>query len=294
VATVVHGTNADATLGTLTELTRLRVSALSSLTGAAGYVACARGVDWGVAPASIGIVLLAMGGSALNQVQERDHDALMMRTRHRPLPTGAVSQEAAVGLALALSAVGFAMLLTGGNLTAGLMGLLAMFWYNGVYTPLKRVTAFAAVPGALVGALPPVIGWAAAGGNPLDPTILALCTVLFIWQVPHFWLVLLLYGEDYERAAFPTIERLLSRAGLSRLTFTWLAVTATSSVLVLAFGAIRSAPSALLLSGAALSLAWQSLALLRPRPLYGRVFLHTNLFALALVLSVLLDPLFAR
>jgi protoheme IX farnesyltransferase len=293
-AAVLHRAHPPVTLGALAELTKVRISAMSTLTGAAGYVAFARGLHWGVVAASLGTVLLAMGASALNEVQERDYDAVMLRTRNRPIPTGAVSPAAAAAVAFALGAAGFAVLYFGGNLTAALLGLLAMVWYNGIYTPLKRVTAFAAVPGSLIGALPPAIGWAAAGGNPLDPAILALCTVFFIWQVPHFWLLLFLYGEDYARAGFPTLDRVLSKPGLARLTFTWMAATAASCTLLPAFGAVRSLPSFFLLAASALWLIWKSLPVLGPAPSYRRAFLHINLFALFLVLSTLLDPFFVR
>jgi heme o synthase len=293
-AALLHRAHSPVTLGALAELTKLRISAMSTLTGAAGYVACARGVHWGVVAASVGTLLLAMGASALNEVQERDYDAVMVRTRNRPIPTGAVAPATAAGVAFALGAAGFAVLCFGGNLTAALLGLLAMIWYNGVYTPLKRVTAFAAVPGSLIGALPPAIGWAAAGGSPLDPSILALCTVFFIWQVPHFWLLLFLYGEDYARAGFPTLDRVLSRDGLARVTFTWMVATAAACALLPVFGVLRSLPSLVLLGVAALWLIWKGLSVLGSAPSFRRVFLHINLFALLLVLSILMDPLFAR
>lgn len=293
-AAALHRPHPPLTLGALAELTKVRISAMSTLTGAAGYVACARGLHWGVVAASLGTVLLAMGASALNEVQERDYDAVMVRTRNRPIPTGVLSPSAAALIALALGASGFLVLYFGGNLTAALLGLLAMVWYNGVYTPLKRVTAFAAVPGSLIGALPPAIGWAVAGGSPLDPAIVSLCTVFFIWQVPHFWLLLFLYGEDYARAGFATLDRVLSQAGLARLTFTWMAATAASCALVPAFGAVRSLPSLVILGAAALWLVVKGLSVLGPKASYRSAFLHINLFALALVLSVLLDPIFAR
>jgi len=295
-ATALHHPHPHLSLKTFADLTKLRISAMSTLTGAAGYVACARGFDWGVVPASLGTVLFAMGASALNEVQERDYDAVMERTRHRPVPTGVISPEAAASIALFLGAAGFAVLYLGGNLTAAMLGLLAMVWYNGVYTPLKRVTAFAAFPGSLIGALPPAIGWAAAGGSPLDPAILSLCFVFFIWQVPHFWLLLFIYGEDYERAGFPTLSRTFAEQGLARLTFTWIAATSASCALVPVFGGIRTLPATGMLVGAAVWLAWKGASLLKPAgaPPFRRAFLHVNIFALVLVLAVVLDPFFGR
>lgn len=103
-----------------------------------------------------------------------------------------------------------------------MVGIFTFFWYNGVYTPLKRKTAFAIIPGALVGALPPVAGWTAAGGDLLDGRIIMIAAYFFIWQIPHFWLLLMLYGNDYEKGGFPTLNRVFSPEQLKRITVMWL------------------------------------------------------------------------
>jgi len=205
----------------------------------------------------------------------------------------------ALALALALGAAGCGVLLLAHGWTTAMLGLLAMVWYNGVYTPLKRVTAFAAFPGSLIGALPPAIGWTAASGSVADPAMLALCFVFFIWQVPHFWLLLLVYGADYERAGFPTLSRRFTPPQLARLTFTWMCATAASCIIVPLFGGTTSLPALLGLVTAASWLVWQATHLLGPgvkqgaRPPFRRAFMHINLFALMLMLAVVLDPLFA-
>ena len=290
----VHAPHAPPFVKVLADLTKIRISAMSTLTAAAGYSAYARGLDRGVLMASLGTLFFAMGASALNEVQEREYDALMARTKNRPLPTGALTASSATLIAIALAGAGFATLLAGGGLTAACLGLLAMVWYNGVYTPLKRVTAFAAIPGSLIGALPPAIGWAAAGGSPLDPAILALCSVFFIWQVPHFWLLLFIYGEDYERAGYPTMSRRFTAAQLSRLTFTWMCATSASCAMVPLFGAVVSLPATALLVASAAWLVGMSVPLVRTTgaPPFRRAFLHINIFALLVLASVLLDPLF--
>lgn len=287
----------------LFDLTKIPISAMSSLTAMMGYVAFARRLEWGLLTAVLGTVLCAMGASALNEWQERDYDALMVRTRNRPLPTGAMSPAEALAIALLLGAAGFAVLLFAHGGTAALLGVLAMVWYNGIYTPLKRVTAFAAFPGSLIGALPPAIGWAAAGGSLAAPAILALCFVFFIWQVPHFWLLLFIYGDDYERAGFPTLSRRFTPPQLARLTFTWMCATAASCALVPLFGGISSLPALVGLVASAAWLVWKAARLLQPganpgalpgtAPPFRRAFMHINLFALLLMLAVVLDPLFA-
>ncbi|OIQ64316.1 protoheme IX farnesyltransferase [mine drainage metagenome] len=278
---------------TLVELTKLRISGASTFTAAAGYIACRRGVDVGLLPTLAGILLLAMGSSALNEVQERHLDARMPRTWHRPLPRGDVSPAVAGILAGTLALTGFLLLDFFLNPAAAWLGALALAWYNGFYTPLKRVSAFAVVPGSLIGALPPAIGWAAAGGSLRDPAILALAFVFFIWQVPHFWLLVALHAEGYEQAGFPTLVKVFGRTRLARLTFTWICGTAAACGLLPVFRLLGTLPTLLLLTGGALWLVLGALPLLREdlRPaVFRRVFMNINLFALILTAAVILDP----
>lgn len=280
---------------TLAGLTKLPISSASTCTAAAGYVAYLRGVDTGLITTLLGTLLLAMGSSALNEFQERHLDARMPRTRHRPIPRGDLTPAAALTISFGLALAGFLVLLAL-SWTTALLGTLAVAWYNGFYTPLKRVSAFAVVPGALIGALPPAIGWTAAGGHPLDPAILALSFVFFIWQVPHFWLLVVMHAEGYEQAGFPTLVKLFGRQRVARLIFTWLCGTAAACALLPVFRLTTTWPSLALLVGAAIWLVAGSTRLLRPVPSQARfrtTFLTVNLFALALAASVILDPFIA-
>ena len=279
------------------ELTKLRISGASTFTAAAGYVAFLRGANAGLITTLIGILLLALGRSALNEVQEHRLDALMPRTANRPIPRGDLSPARAALIAIVLAVSGFLVLLLAHNLTSALLGALALAWYNGFYTPLKRVSAFAVVPGSLIGALPPAIGWTAAGGNVSDPTVLALAFVFFIWQVPHFWLLVGLHAEGYEEAGYPTLVGLFGRSRLSRLTFTWTCGTAAACGLLPMFRVLVSWPAEIMLGLGAIWLIAGSLPLLRQdqdAPLYRRVFMNINLFALVLTATVILDPFFSR
>lgn len=281
----------------LVELTKLRISGASTFTAAAGYIAFRRGADAGLVTTLLGILLLAMGSSAFNEVQERELDAQMPRTAHRPIPSGEFTPAGAAAIAGGLAVAGFLVLLFAHNWTAALLGALALVWYNGFYTPLKRVSAFAVVPGSLIGALPPAIGWAAAGGSIHDPTILALAFVFFIWQVPHFWLLVALHAEGYEQAGFPTLVKLLGRRRLARLTFTWICGTAAACALLPIFRGLATPVALLLLAGAAFWLVLGSLPLLKEQldaRMFRRVFMNINLFALLLTAAVILDPFLAR
>jgi protoheme IX farnesyltransferase len=284
-------------VSTVLELTKLRISGASTFTAAAGYVACLRGVNAGLVTTLLGILLLAMGSSALNEVQEHKYDALMPRTANRPIPRGDISPARGALIATVLSVSGFLVLLLAHNLTSALLGALALAWYNGFYTPLKRVSAFAVVPGSLIGALPPAIGWTAAGGSLADPSVLALAFVFFIWQVPHFWLLVGLHAEGYEGAGYPTLVTLFGRPRLSRLTFTWTCGTAAACGLLPLVRVLVSWPAEIMLGLGATWLIAGSLPLLKPSqdaPLYRRVFMNINLFALVLTAAVILDPFFGR
>ena len=284
-------------VSTFLELTKLRISGASTFTAAAGYIAFRRGSDAGLVTTLLGILLLAMGSSALNEVQEHKLDALMPRTANRPIPRGDLSPARAALIATVMALSGFLVLLLAHNLTAALLGALAMAWYNGFYTPLKRISAFAVVPGSLIGALPPAIGWTAAGGRVADPSVLALAFVFFIWQVPHFWLLVGLHAEGYEAAGYPTLVGLFGRPRLSRLTFTWICGTAAACGLLPLFRVLVAWPSEVMLGLGTLWLIAGSLPLLKPgqdAALYRRVFMNINLFALVLTAAVILDPFFHR
>lgn len=280
-------------LRTFTDLVKLPISALSTLTAVAGHLSATRAWTPGLLATASGVLMLAWGACALNQFQERHLDALMPRTRNRPLPSGRMRPSTALGVAFGLAVAGFWTLLLGAGVLPALLGLATLAWYNGVYTYLKRVTAFAVVPGALVGALPPLLGWTAGGGAPADPRGLALAFFFFIWQVPHFWLLLELHGEEYKTAGLPTLSGILPAASLARLTFVWTVSAAASGLLLPVFGLTTSSASRILLVAVATSLcafAWA--------PLRGagssrirHAFRAMNLFAVAVILVVATDPL---
>jgi protoheme IX farnesyltransferase len=267
----------------LLELGKIRIASMSVLTVLAGYSLAAGRLDWGAVEAAVGVFLLACGASSLNQVQERDIDARMVRTRNRPLPSGRISLLYALSVSVAAVLLGSLCLFP--DWTAILLGWLTIFWYNGLYTPLKRVTAFAAVPGGVVGALPPVIGWVCGGGDVLDPRIFAVSFFFFIWQIPHFWLLLMRTGGDYQQAGLPSLTSVFSRRQLSRVTFVWMLATAVSSLVFPLFDVARSDWIYYGLLLASLWLAWRAVAMLRSQGA-RLVFAEINVFAL-LVISLL-------
>jgi protoheme IX farnesyltransferase len=195
------GTRAD-----FIALTKPRLNLLVLLTTLAGlYLASPQGV----APALvvhtlIGTALVAGGAAALNQVWERKTDGQMRRTRGRPLPLGRLGAAEGTWFGLALSGVGLAELAFGATLAAAVVAAGSLLSYILVYTPLKTRTSLATLVGAVPGALPPVIGWAAATGGVSLPA-LVLFGIVFFWQMPHFLAIAWMYRDDYAAAGIPLL-----------------------------------------------------------------------------------------
>ncbi len=212
-------------------LTKPRLNFLVVATSAAGYyLGSAGAIDLvAMAEAVAGTALVAAGAAALNQLYERDTDALMRRTRMRPLPAGRLSPGDARIFGWSLSAAGLALLAARANwLTAGL-ALATLISYIAIYTPMKRRTPFSTIVGALPGALPALIGWAASHGS-IDRSGAALFAIVFCWQLPHFMAIAWLYRDDYAKAGFPmlpVIDPDGRRAGKQALYWAFLLVLAS-------------------------------------------------------------------
>ena len=186
-------------------LAKPRLNALAVATVGIGYYLGAPELDLVVLLCVVtGSALVAAGGAAFNQVAERDLDALMSRTRSRPLPTGGVSPTAGGLFAAILSVAGLIVLVLGVNLVATAVALATLVSYAWIYTPMKRRTPWAVLVGAVPGALPPVIGWAAARGA-LTLEAWLLFGIVFAWQLPHFHSLAWLYRDDYARAGFKVL-----------------------------------------------------------------------------------------
>ncbi len=155
-----------------------------------------------------GTGIIASGTSALNQWYERDADLKMRRTAQRPLPGGRLTANQALVFGVVMAVVGFAVLTLAVNLLSGLLGLFTLASYLFIYTPLKQRSSLSTVVGALPGAMPPLIGYAAASGR-LTSEAWALFAILFMWQFPHFLAIAWMYREDYSRAGIrmlPVVE----------------------------------------------------------------------------------------
>lgn len=213
-------------------LIKYRVSLAVSFTTVTGYMVFTGKFDIQIVYLIISIFLLAGGSSAMNECQESKYDALMARTKNRPIPSGKISLLNAWIISIAFTLVGLLMLYFIFDATTALLGLINLVWYNIIYTNLKRVSAFAVVPGSMVGAIPALMGWTAAGGYVFDSTIIFIAFFLFIWQIPHFWLLMLKYGKEYEEAGFKTINQAVNAPNLKLIIFAWVLATSFSSIIV--------------------------------------------------------------
>jgi protoheme IX farnesyltransferase len=192
------------------ELTKPRITFLIVLTSAAGFVMGSRGpIDYaGLVSALFGIALLSSGIATLNQYAERDLDGLMRRTATRPLPSGKLAPWQALAFGAVLTVLAEIYLLVMVNPLSALLGLTVVAGYLFGYTPLKTRTSLSTVVGAFPGAVPPLIGWAAARGT-VGVEAWVLFAILFLWQFPHFLAIAWMYREDYSRAGIlmlPVVE----------------------------------------------------------------------------------------
>ena len=276
------------------ELGKVRITAAVSITTITGYLLNTTRLDPGLGWTVLGIFLLASGASSLNHLQEYSYDSQMLRTRNRPLPSGRITEQGAIAVTLAYSIPGSLLLYFGAGMQGLLLGWLAFFWYNVIYTYLKRYTAWAVIPGSLIGSIPPLIGWVSAGGSLLDPMVISIAAFFFIWQVPHFWLLIMKYGKEYESAGFPSLSRTMSQIQMGRMIFLWVAGTAMITV---AFTLVGPMDSMISKAGLWITSAWliiafrpilkHSLAKLKP----GRYFMKINYFVLLVVVFMCLDKL---
>jgi len=224
----------------IAELTKWKLSLAVAFSAVTGFLISSERADIGLIVVAAGVFLLSSGASALNQYTERDSDALMTRTAGRPLPSGRMTPLTAVVVAV--------MLLLSGSLLLGFrgpmpffLGLVNVLLYNAIYTGLKKRTTLAIVPGAIVGAIPPVIGYTAAGGAVTDSVILLFALFMFLWQMPHFWLLLFRYGNEYEKAGIKTLYRTMDGGKIKRLVMIW--VIASSLALWILTGILMPLPA---------------------------------------------------
>jgi protoheme IX farnesyltransferase len=274
----------------LLELGKFKITFSVTITTAAGYFLSSHPYQSNPIWPVLGILFIGLSSASLNQWQERDFDAKMNRTRTRPLPEGRVKPYQVFIIVIAFFILGVSILHFKTNPISLILGISAFVWYNGIYTLLKRVSSIAVVPGALIGGLPPALGWTAAGGSLTDPFILSISLFLIIWQVPHFWLLLFLYGEDYRRAGFPVLQDRVSEKTLGFMTFLGVFLTIVSGISIPYAAGMRSLLIALPICIVSIYIVQKSLYLLRATAerKYKQTFIMINIYTVFVLFYIVI------
>lgn len=211
-------------------VTKFVLSFAVSLSALFAYVMAKGEVGIDMLLATFSVLLVAMGVSTFNQVQEYKEDSKMERTKNRPIAAGRMTPRTGFVIAGILIILSMILIYTLLGFTGVNIFMFAFIWYNAMYTPLKKKSALAVVPGAILGVIPPAIGWLVAGHSLMELEFIALALYYFIWQVPHFWLLVMLFHGDYKEGGYPTAMKLFGQASLQRLTFIWLIFTIQAGI----------------------------------------------------------------
>ncbi len=239
------------------------------------------------------VVLQAAAASAVNQIREQTRDRLMPRTQNRPVASGKITtNQAWIFSGLSFSLGSFLLIYFFGYLPFSL-GLFSLLWYILVYTELKKITAFAVIPGSVTGAIPPLMGWTAAGGDLVDTTAILLAFLFFIGQVPHFWLLILKYGDQYEKAGFPGLKRHFNDNQIKRLSFTWIMTALASALLLAFFGILEFQVSKLMMLAISISgiFVFRDLAFPVKLKKERKHFLMLNIYFMIIMFLLIFDKL---
>jgi heme o synthase len=274
-------------------LTRFKLSlSVAFSTLAAGYIAVGFTNDVRRVLISGGIFLLACGASALNQIQERNFDGKMQRTHLRPIPNGTLSLPDARTIALMFLFSGLFILLFFASLISFGLGVFSLLWYNGLYTGLKRKTAYAMIPGTLTGVIPVMIGWQAAGGDLLNLSFIFICMFMVSWQLPHFILLMLRFKDDYQKAGFPALTDRYSVQTVKDII-----ISATTGMLVICGGMIYFGVFHLEIIKIVIGILCVSffvifsISLYRKSENYRMAFISINIFMLLVLVLLLADKI---
>lgn len=281
------------TLAAIIELTKVRITIAVTLSTLTGYVLYAGAIDATAIWASLGVFLLASSSAALNQIQERRTDTLMSRTRKRPLPSKRISVKSALIVVLCLLLAGSLILYFKTSYLSFGIGLVTLLWYNLLYTPLKYRSVFALIIGSVIGALPPVIGYTAAGGSAIDPIIVFLAFFVYVWQVPHFILLLLLYGNDYRDAGLPVLTTYYDEETVKRIIFIWILGAMIVGFMLPLISGLQHLAITIIIMLLSAGLMFSMIGLLsRKRPFkVRRSFILMNVYLVLVLVLISLDKL---
>lgn len=278
----------------MSELAKLKITVFVAFTTALGYVLASGSLSLQMLLPVSGIFLLACSSAMINQIQEWKYDSLMDRTKNRPIPAMKFSLSQSWVPTVFTFIVAVLILYFGSNLLALSTALLTFVWYNLIYTPLKRKTSLAIIPGSMVGALPPLAGWFAAGGAIANPEIWIIFSFFFLWQIPHFWLLLLIYKDDYKAASFPVLTDKLKPTTLEKLIVVTTILTSLTAVYYVLAGDMSYLLSSIAIIFAAALLIVSSFSIIGNHQNRKKVFasfIGINFFTLIFITILILDKL---
>jgi len=227
-------------LFTLIQGGRWRLSIAAALVSVLGALVASPKADFRLAAIFAGSVFFALAVTWFNQIQERQTDGLMSRTKKRPLANNSLPVEYAIIWAMFCLAASFVLLFMCGGWSAIVILFVVIFFYNGIYTPMKKRSLFALILGAVAGAAPPVLGWECAGGRIFSIEPFTLFLLFFVWQIPHFWLVVERNGLDYESAEFPLPWRYFGDRLYRHILILWILAFCVALLALPAFGLVHS------------------------------------------------------
>jgi protoheme IX farnesyltransferase len=237
----------------------------------------------------LAIWLLAFGTSALNQCQERVEDSKMQRTKDRPVANGNLSLRNGYIISITLISISFLLIYLSINLIGVVLFASVVFIYNYAYTTMKKTSIYAAVYGAILGVIPPYIGYLATGSD-MIVQFTAIGIFYFVWQIPHFWLLALKYHDQYENAGFASMVHSFGEKGLERITFIWLLLTMLCGSFSMFMFDIKSYTLMaifVLLSIYVLYVIFE----FKNRSKYKKMFIHINIYILATMIILTINAL---
>ncbi len=278
------------------QLTRFRVSLAVTFSAVISAINHPASFSPGLLIPLTAIFLIAAGASALNQCQESHHDAIMDRTRNRPVASGRVEKVTALVFAAFMIISGFIIMAVTGKWICLLLGMFNIIWYNGFYTWMKTRSAFAVVPGALTGAIPVLMGWSVAGNsiNAELPWLIAF--FIFMWQIPHFWIMMLKYGDEYHKAGFPVLPDHFNPLQMKRIIMAWLIAASFSSILLVMASDPRPLliPCIILIMNVSLLVMVFQQLFFRKYERFRLLFVSLNFFMLAVLLLITIQIAYSQ
>lgn len=277
----------------IASLSKLIISVSVTLTTFTGYVVAGHQLDFRLLGILSGVFLLSAGACTLNHILEKDTDALMPRTMNRPLPSGRISVTEAKTWASVFLIAGTMLLISFSNVECAGLGLINVAWYNLIYTPLKKRSVWALFAGTVTGVIPFFMGTVAVDGEFPKTAHLFIAFYLFLWQIPHFLLLVSKYGKEYEQAGLASFSKFSSDKKIINLAYLWMLACCVASLLLPYFGFTRSPFSTLAILittfGVILMVAFGILT--NNNQNFKTPFITTNLMQLSLMLTLVFDNL---